>query len=123
MKMLTHHRSIKLSSLLVLAVIIPGCTTLSAQRNTIPRGTQITEVQLEFGLPDVISDESGDLARFYTPGDRPKYEWPAEAPRTFYYIDRNLEVVFVRGARVRTGDISAERMQTLTRMLERKKSH
>lgn len=68
-------------------------------------GTPITHVQLEYGLPDVISDTSGDLARSYAPSSRPAEEWPAEAPRTFYYLDRDLAVTFVLGRATAAGPI------------------
>jgi hypothetical protein len=61
------------------------------------RGTPITQVQLEYGTPDVISDVSGDEGRYYVPTNRPEEEWPWGAPRTFYYLDRHLAVTFVRG--------------------------
>ena len=63
----------------------------------IRRGTGITVVQADLGLPDVISDESGDFTRLYTPQNRPASEWPSSAPRTFYYLGRDLQITFVNG--------------------------
>lgn len=82
--------------------------------------TPITHIQLDFGLPDVISDSSGDLARFYVPSDRPESEWPANAPRTFYYIERNLQVVFINGKAVKAHDIESDlRESVLMPLLDR----
>jgi hypothetical protein len=85
--------------------ILVGC---SADGNGIHRGTPITHVQLDYGLPDVIADRSGDLKRYYVPSDRPESEWPTDAPRTFYYLERNLEVTFVSGRAIRSGPIDTE---------------
>ena len=57
----------------------------------------ITDVQADLGLPDAISDSSGDQQRFYSPHDRPAYEWPADSPRTFYYLYHDLQVSFTLG--------------------------
>ena len=75
-----------------------GC---AADHAAVRRGTPITHVQAEYGLPDVIADRSGDQARFYVPARRPQAEWPADAPRTFYYLERDLAVTFVSGKAVR----------------------
>ena len=90
--------------LLVLTVLLllVGC---SLGDSGIRYGTPITSVQADLGLPDVISDESGDQRRFYLPVKRPKHEWPADAPRTFYYLDRDIQVVFVNGKAVRATKI------------------
>jgi len=106
------------------ALLILPLTLLSACTHNggdaIQRGTPITHVQFDIGLPDVISDQFGDLARFYTPTSRPAEEWPAEAPRTFYYLPRNLAVTFVRGAVVRTEAIDPEtREYILSQVLRR----
>ena len=83
-------------------------------------GTPITQVQAEYALPDVISDESGDLQRFYVPSRRPPWEWPAEAARTFYYLDRDLAVKFVRGKAVSATSIGKElRESTLEPLVRR----
>ena len=74
----------------------------------IRRGTSITDVQADFGLPDVISDASVDELRLYVPAKRPAYEWPADAPRTFYYLERNLAVESVSGNAVYAGSIDAD---------------
>jgi hypothetical protein len=79
----------------------------------------INSVQAEFGMPDVIADQSGDQKRFYTPQRRPEEEWPPDAPRTFYYLGRNLEVVFVRGRASRVRAIRPAEREHLQRMVER----
>jgi len=84
-----------------------GCATLAPG---IRYGTPITHVQMDYGMPDVISDVSGSDGRFYVPADRPEYEWPADAPRTFYYLDRGLAITFVSGKAV-----SAEKIDPETR--------
>ncbi len=85
--------------------LLVGC---SVDGGGVRRGTPITHVQLDYGVPDVISDESGDEKRFYVPTNRPEYQWPADAPRTFYYLNRNLAVTFVLGKAVRSAPIGAE---------------
>src|SRR5687768_14996621 len=109
-RVIPHMRSA--ISLLVISTLLGGC---SPGERGIRRGTPITHVQSDFGEPDVISDSSGDLTRFYVPTNRPREEWPWEAPRTFYYLDRNLAVTFERGKAVRAEAIDAE---TRERMLE-----
>jgi hypothetical protein len=57
----------------------------------------------------VIGEESGDRARFFVPHDPPEHEWPRDARRTFYYLDRDLAVTFERGRVVKTGPIDRRR--------------
>lgn len=103
--------------LLLVALLLSGC---SLGASGVRRGTSITTVQFDFGQPDAISDCSGDLARFYVPTDRPEDEWPWDAPRAFYYLDRNLAVIFVRGKAVRADPIDDEtREQTLEPLIQR----
>jgi hypothetical protein len=87
------------------SALLVGC---SEQGGGVRRGTPITHVQLDYGVPDVISDESGDQVRYYVPAHRPESEWPADAPRTFYYLDRGLAVTFVSGRAVSSAPIDAE---------------
>jgi hypothetical protein len=64
--------------------------------------------------------ESGDQQRFYLPTHRPEYEWPADAPRTFFYLDRDLAVTFVSGKAVSFAPIDAEvREQVLLPLVRR----
>ncbi|HYE19128.1 MAG TPA: hypothetical protein VEA69_11825 [Tepidisphaeraceae bacterium] len=88
-------------------VCVGGCVANNQDRAIRP-GTPITHVQFDFGVPDVISDESGSEGRFYSPYDRPPFEWPADAPRTFFYFDRNVQVVFVNGKSTTSSPIDAE---------------
>ena len=104
-------------SLVVVSALLSGC---SLGESGIRRGTPITHVQLDFGEPDVISDRSGDLTRFYVPAKRPREEWPWDAPRTFYYLDRNLAVTFECGKAIRAEAIDARtREQTLEPLVRR----
>jgi hypothetical protein len=96
----------KLFNLACLVVAISGCAAESA--DGIRKGTPITHVQADHGLPDVICDTSGDQARYYVPTDRPKDEWPADAPRTFYYLKQDLAVTFVLGKATNVAPIEAE---------------
>ena len=111
-----------------LGVLILLCTCAAAGGcaagdGPVRRGTPITQVQLDYGEPDAISDRSGDLARFYVPADRPAEEWPWEAPRTFYYLDRDLAVTFRGGRVVRAGPIpAAVREHSLLPLLRRQGS-
>lgn len=68
----------------------------------------ITEVQLDYGLPDAISDESASEVRLYSPWQRPVMEWPADAPRTFHYIERDLSITFVLGREMNRGPLDPE---------------
>ena len=83
------------------------------------RGTPITVVQHDVGMPDVIADESGDQKRFYVPAKRPPEEWPGEAPRTFYYMNRDLAVTFVRGKAVKSEPIRPEERKQLEAIVGR----
>jgi hypothetical protein len=103
-----------------LALALLGGCSQAEIGGGVRRGTPITHVQLDYGEPDVISDRSGDLERFYVPTHRPSAEWPWDAPRTFYYLDRNLSVTFARGKAVRTTAISPRtRENTLVPLLPR----
>jgi hypothetical protein len=106
-----------LVSMLLVSTLVSGC---SLGESGIRRGTPITHVQLDLGEPDVISDSSGDQTRFYVPMNRPKEEWPWDAPRTFYYLDRNLAVTFECGKAVGAETINAEtRRLTLEPLVQR----
>jgi len=87
-------------SLLIVPLLLAGCGTPEKHTDGPANGTPITHVQLDLGMPDAISDRSGDRGRFYTPTNRPAAEWPWEAPRSFYYLDRRLVVTFVKGKSV-----------------------
>jgi hypothetical protein len=107
------------------STFILACTTAllvgcSVESGGVRRGTPITQVQLDYGNPDVISDTSGDEKRFYVPTNRPEYEWPADAHRTFYYLERNMAVMFVLGKAVSSTPIPAEeREQVLLPLVRR----
>jgi hypothetical protein len=90
------------------AFVALGCASRTASTSAIPSGTEITVVQCRFGIPDVISDDSGDLQRFYLSSDRPQEEWPAAAPRTFYYLNENRAITFVQGKSVRCEPIDSD---------------
>jgi hypothetical protein len=96
------------SPAVILACIAVLMVGYSGNNGSIRRGTPITHVQLDYGLPDVISDSSGDETRYYVPTNRPEYEWPADAPRTFYYLERGLAVTFVSGKTVTAEPIDAD---------------
>jgi hypothetical protein len=87
-------------------IFVSGCAADGTAG--VRRGTPITHVQAEFGLPDVIADSSGDQERYYVPSHRPEDEWPADAPRTFFYLDRGLAVTFVSGKAVGAEPIDAD---------------
>lgn len=88
--------------LILTLLLIAGCTH---RPNDIGRGISNTHVQTELGLPDVISDFSGDKIRYYSPHNRPAYDWPVGSPRTYYYIARDLKIRFVHGQAVEIADI------------------
>ncbi len=104
-------------SMLLVSAVLSGC---SIRESGIRQWTSITDVQLELGEPDVISDSSGDLTRFYVPTNRPKEQWPRDAPRTFYYLDRNLAVTFERGEAVRAEAIDPETRRVTLEPLTRR---
>jgi hypothetical protein len=87
-------------------MLLAGCAANDTAG--IRRGTPITHVQTDYGIPDVIADRSGDQKRYYVPSHRPESEWPADAPRTFYYLDRGLAVTFVSGKAVGAEPINAD---------------
>ncbi|MEX0654003.1 MAG: hypothetical protein WD534_16660 [Phycisphaeraceae bacterium] len=101
--------------------IVTTCLLLTACSlgdSGIRYGEQITVVQHAFGLPDVISDRSGDLERLYTPQNRPPQQWPASAPRSFYYLDRDLAVTFVHGKARSASRITPDRRETILAVME-----
>jgi hypothetical protein len=92
--------------IVAVVVFVSGCATNDT--GGVRRGTPITRVQADYGLPDVIADRSGDQKRYYLPAHRPEDEWPADAPRTFYYLERGLAVTFVNGKAVGAEPIDAD---------------
>lgn len=96
--------------------IVSGCVEQGkGMDNVIPLGTSITEVQYEYGIPDLIIDRSGDLSRFYAPTSRPVEEWPWESRRSFVYLDRKLLVAFVNGRAIDVHPLSADELTTYRR--------
>lgn len=98
---------------------LPACASTSPphiEPTGFAIGRGITQVQTEHGLPDVISDRSGDQERFYPATDRPEYEWPADAPRTFYYLRQNVQATFVLGRLTQSGAIDVEILSVLRRV-------
>ncbi len=112
-------RTLRLLVIAALCALLVGCGTASGKG--IRRGTPITDVQLDYGFPDVISDQSGDRARYYLTTDRPAAEWPADAPRTFYYIERNLAITFVCGKVIRATPIEPELREHMLMPLVRRR--
>ena len=109
----------RLTTCVLILVVVAGC---SLGNTGIRRGTPITHIQANFGEPDVVSDSSGDLTRFYVPTNRPMEEWPSDAPRTFYYLERNLSVSFERRKAARAEAIDpATRRVTLEPLVQNKK--
>ena len=58
--------------------------------------------------------------RYYVTADRPEHEWPADAPRTFYYVDRDLAVTFVSGRTVQSEVIHSDLKHRILRPLVRR---
>jgi hypothetical protein len=108
-----HHVIPHMPALILIVAFAVAASGCSVRESVVRRGTAITVVQRDVGVPDVIEDVSGDTGRQYVPTNRPAEEWPSDAPRTFYYLDRNLAVTFVRGRAVRTTTISDEQRQQL----------
>jgi hypothetical protein len=115
------RRAYGLIMLLLLALTaIAGCAAPGG-RAGVRLGEPITHVQADLGPPDVISDRSGDLQRFYTPHSRPPAEWPWSAPRTFYYFGRDLQVTFGRGRVVSVRRIDARLRPVVDDVLSRRR--
>jgi hypothetical protein len=57
-------------------------------------GQQISKGQLlhQYGQPDVIEEQSGDLSRMYRPGKPLEYTWPKTSTTTFFYFGHNRAV-------------------------------
>src|SRR5689334_1401932 len=95
-------------------LVILSCALSMA--GCVDRRPTITQVQLWYGRPDMISDESGDLMRSYLPNHRPEEEWPAEAPRTFYYLNQNIAVTFVNGREVSRSKLNSEMRKQIDKL-------
>jgi len=104
---------ISLTLLLGSITLVSGCTPQPPPDTRVAMGTRITDVQAQFGLPDLIVDHLNGFCRAYTPKDRPATEWPADVPRTFYYLDRDMEVSFVRGEATGVSHISPDERQII----------
>jgi hypothetical protein len=102
--------------LLCAVIAVSGC---AKSEHGIRLESPITHVQADLGLPDVISDRWGGQARYYAPTSRPAHEWPPDAPRTFYYLDRGLAVTFLRGKAVRAERIDPRLRDQVLRPLVR----
>jgi hypothetical protein len=110
------NRKYGIAVFLSLVYATVGC---AASRDGVRVGEPMTHVQADLGRPDVISDSSGDEVIFYTPYNRPPDEWPWSAPRTFYYLGRDLEVTFERGRVTSVQGISASRRKMLEDLVAR----
>jgi hypothetical protein len=97
-------------------LLLTGCTLGDT---AIRRGTPITHIQADFGHPDAISDRSGSDDVTYLPHNRPAYEWPADSPRTFYYLDRDLQVTFIHGKATDASAIAPWGRDRILDLLER----
>ena len=106
--------------IVVAVVLVVGGGGCALGESGIRRGAAIAQVQGELGPPDVISDRSGDLARYYVPARRPPEEWPSDAPRTLYYLERDLALTFVRGRAVRAEAIPDETREVVLLPLVRR---
>jgi len=54
---------------------------------TIQEGNSEKRVLRWCGIPDVVSEESGDLQRWYPGGATVEYKWPWSALKKFYYLE------------------------------------
>jgi hypothetical protein len=99
---------------LVLPLTLAGCASTGDAK----LGASITEVQAVLGMPDAISDSSGDMTRYYAPRNRPAEEWPADATRTFYYLRSNRQVVFKNGRLKSSSSIDGEVRKVVSRVAQ-----
>jgi hypothetical protein len=112
----TRLINMHLLTLLCIAVSLSGC---SLGESGVQSGTPITRIIEQYGEPDVISERSGDLIRYYTPEQPVEYAWPAEAPKTLYYLDRDIAIKFVLGSAKKVEKITPDERKRLVDLLKR----
>ena len=66
-----------------LLIAFGGCVCNTV--DTVHIGASTEKVIKLCGLPDVISEISGDLQRFYKGDQNPAYKWPKSAITEYYY--------------------------------------
>lgn len=75
---------------ILLISTISGCIFNTA--NTIQKGSSEKSVLELYGIPDAITERSGDLERRYIGGLIPGYKWPKSAIKRFYYLERETTI-------------------------------
>jgi hypothetical protein len=100
--------------------VLSGCAISCPDGSSISRGVDEATVQTRFGLPDAISDTSGDQRRFYSPFNRPEDEWPRTAAKEFYYLRSTSAFRFQGGKLVAVYSIQNSDLRSLVeRIVER----
>jgi hypothetical protein len=89
----------------VLLFALTGCTVTAPDGTAFPRGADEAAVQAKFGMPEVVSESSGDTMRLYTPFDRPEEYWPRDSRTELYYIARNTVFRFDRSGLVSAAEL------------------
>ena len=97
--------------ILLSLIVMSGCIKTSEE--TIMLGVSEQKVINVLGIPDFISEKSGDIERIYKGNGSPAYKWPDYAIKKYYYINNGKEYVFSNNRLLEVGDISAERKEIL----------
>ncbi|MEN6307769.1 MAG: hypothetical protein ABFD91_08445 [Anaerohalosphaeraceae bacterium] len=95
-------------------IVIGGCIETSKEKISI--GLSEQQVKNELGIPDFISESSGDQVRTYKGNVSPKYKWPDDAIKKYYYMNTSKEYIFKNNHLLEVRDISEERRERLLKI-------
>ena len=84
--------------------LLSGCERKYIIDDIVYENMSAKKLKTVLGAPDVISESSGDLTRFYRPDEPPVYKWPYYK-KNYYYLDRNIQVVTKKGRVVKSSSI------------------
>lgn len=100
-----------------LLVVFGGCVCSTA--DTVSIGISKEKVIEIYGVPDVISERSGDLQRFYKGDQSPAYKWPKSAITEYYYLNMNKVIIIQSNKVASIGSISNEEAERVLKLAEK----
>ena len=100
---------------LVCLAFVSGCC-VSCSKPTIRQDMNPSQVTSVIGEPNVIYEQAGDLGRFRVRGVK-VLDWPHPDKLVWYFLERDLQVVFENGRVIRWGNIEPELRKRIGRLL------
>ncbi len=102
---LKQHISPVLLFVFGMLLLLCGCCQVTRYKQNVLEKKLINR----YGLPDFLSEISGDSERSYKYGQVPEDKWPASSIVTYYFLSQNKEVVTCRGVIKGCSQIDDER--------------